>query len=39
MNDLNKMSADEFDDIRDSVLTLLEEKDINLKEEFDRYWY
>jgi secreted Zn-dependent insulinase-like peptidase len=37
--DLAEISDDDFEEIRDSVLTLFEEKDVNLKEEFDRYFY
>jgi insulysin len=35
---LDEMTEDAFEEIRDSVLTIYEEKDKNLKEEFDRYW-
>jgi insulysin len=36
---LADLSDDDFDEIKDSVLTLFEEKDVNLKEEFDRYFF
>ena len=38
MADLDELTEDAFDELRDSVLTIIEEKDKNLKEEFDRYW-
>ena len=35
---VDELSEDDFEELRDSVLTIFEEKDKNLKEEFDRYW-
>ena len=32
------MSEEDFDEQRESVLITYEEKDKNLKEQFDRYW-
>lgn len=38
MKQLETLSAEDFDEIKDSVLTIFEEKDKNLKEQFDRFW-
>jgi len=35
---LDDLTDEQFEELRDSVLTCIEEKDKNLKEEFDRFW-